>query len=109
MSSSRTFAALFSSNRAPYGCARGDDALWNRMRDLSINEPWPSTVSEIRPRVLRYFEEIVGQAPTGDDEIIAPQLGTYGISGGVVKPTYWEEIAIPYLEQSYREVSGDEP
>ncbi len=84
------------------------DGLWNRIRELSINEPWPATVTEICPRVFRYFEEIVGQAPTGDEEVFAPQLGTDGISGGVVTPKYWREIAIPHLEQSYREMPGNE-
>jgi hypothetical protein len=97
----RNFTSLFVTERAPAGCARGDDALWSRMRELSINEPWPGALSEIRPRVLRYFEEIVGQPAIGCETIYAPHLGTYGISGGIVKPEYWRDNAIPWLEASF--------
>ena len=96
----KSFTSLFD-GRAPYGCARGDDALWGRMRELAATEPEPLSVEGIRPWVGRYFEKIVGQPMIDDKTLLVPALGTYGISGGQVNPKYWREIAIPELESRY--------
>jgi hypothetical protein len=99
--SRNTFASLFD-GRAPYGCARGDDALWDRLRELAAIEPEPHSVEEIRPWVARYFEKVVGQPMVGDENLFVSGLGTYGISGGQVSPKYWREIAIPELESRFQ-------
>jgi|GEM_PF-903273 len=96
-----TFASLFD-GRAPYGCARGDDALWGCLRELAAIEPEPISMEEIRPWVARFFEKIVGQPMVGYDTLFVPALGTYGMSGGEVSPKYWQEIAIPELEVRFR-------
>jgi hypothetical protein len=72
------------------------------MRELATTEPEPPLVEGIRPWVERYFEKIVGQPMIGDDTLSVPALGSYGISGGQVKPKYWREIVIPELESRFR-------
>lgn len=96
----RCVSELFST-RAPYGCARGDDALWGQMRELSRSRPWPESAVALRLTIIGYFESIVGQPPVGNDTLFVPGLGTYGISGGQVSPAYWRDVAIPALEKAY--------
>jgi hypothetical protein len=99
---SPTISALFQEEPVRWGL-RGDPWLWREMRERFADTPTPATVDELVEAVERMFEQLAGHPLSHPEPIFVERFDHGGMSGGMVAPEFWCNVAIPLLKRRFEE------
>ncbi|HEX8675122.1 MAG TPA: hypothetical protein VF710_24695, partial [Longimicrobium sp.] len=82
---------------------RGDPWLWREMRERFADTPTPATVDELVEAVERMFEQLAGHPLSHLEPFFIERFDHGGMSGGMVAPEFWCNVAIPLLKRRFEE------
>lgn len=104
MQTNKTIAQLFEQTPHQWGL-RGDPHLWNEMREMLSDAPYPATEEEFAALIERTYEQLTGKPLAEREPIFIPRHSHGGMSSGYVSPPFWAEKALPLLRAHYRAAS----
>lgn len=101
-----TISNLFEREPAQWGL-RGDPFLWEEMNAKLDGVAVPRTPAELEQILRTTFFELTGHAWDEDDAFPIDRYDRRGMSGGMVCPEFWREVAIPLVMSRHHEAKED--
>ena len=88
---------------------RGDPHLWRDMQERFELMPCPRTGEELAEIVSETFQALTGQPITHGEPFFLQKYAHGGMSSGYVKPDWWRDTGIPFLQQRLQQLRADAP
>jgi hypothetical protein len=95
----------------PYGWGlRGDPFLWLEMRQALSRVSLPESPEELAVCIGSAFGALTGhEMKSVREELVVPRLQRGGMSGGLVRGEFWNEVFTPVIERRYRWLRDMQP
>jgi hypothetical protein len=79
--------------------SRGDPHLWRELHAALRVAPRPASRPELAALLVRELRRLAGLDVRADDDALrpVPRYPSSGMSGGLVSPAFWRDVAVPLL------------